>query len=55
MLIFSILSYLVSAKLQIFMDGSSMNLNYSLANFGHIPYGRTLGGFLVVPIELEDN
>ncbi|CAK64545.1 unnamed protein product (macronuclear) [Paramecium tetraurelia] len=55
MLIFSILSYLVSAKLQIFIDGQSKNLNYSLANFGHIPYGRTLGGFLIAPKEIEDN
>ncbi|CAD8114088.1 unnamed protein product [Paramecium primaurelia] len=55
MLIFSILSYLVTAKFQIYMDGQLRILNYSLANFGHIPYGRTLGGFLVAPQELEDN
>ncbi|CAD8210614.1 unnamed protein product [Paramecium pentaurelia] len=55
MLIFSILLYSVSAKLQFFVERQFKDVNYSIANFGHIPYGRTLGGFLVIPKELEDN
>jgi hypothetical protein len=30
------------------------NLNYSMGNFGHVPYGRTMSGMLIKPEELSD-
>ncbi|CAD8124810.1 unnamed protein product [Paramecium sonneborni] len=54
MLIFSILIYLVSGKLEIYTDGQFQNVNYSLANFGYIPYGRSLSGYILMVKELEE-
>lgn len=46
------LSLLTNAKLQLFLDGSLKDVNYSLGNFGHIPYGRTLSGMIAIPYEI---
>lgn len=48
------LSLLASAKLKLFLGGELKQVNYSLGNFGHIPYGRTITGALELPHEKVD-
>ena len=56
-----LLFFLISValgSLQVYMpkcasDELTNSINYTLANFGHIPYGRTIIGELIIPNNTE--
>lgn len=52
-LAFSLIS-LAHSTLSVYMNACAKteitkDINYTLANFGHIPYGRTIIGELIIP------